>query len=248
MRLHLGRLNQVFFETEKKIIDKLVQEEAEIVEEEKSTNYEEAETDEEEKSTHYEEVEIVEEEQSTDHEEAESVEEEKSTDYEEAEIVEEEQSTDHERIGELDEKEVLIGSGTELMDEKLEEPETISTGVIVSMTEITENRGSVNKTELVDNKLRVLFVLKPMMDVEPILKEKTEDPVSDDIMTEESQVTSDPGEESATKIRNVLGSKDLVVKNKDDGKVDGETADDEAVDDEVPGAEAEDGEVTDGER
>ena len=40
MRLHLGRLNQVFLETEKKIRDELVQERAEIVEEEKSTDYE----------------------------------------------------------------------------------------------------------------------------------------------------------------------------------------------------------------
>ena len=40
MKLHLGRLNQVSSETKKKIEDELVQEQAEIVEEEKSTDFE----------------------------------------------------------------------------------------------------------------------------------------------------------------------------------------------------------------
>ena len=209
-----------------------------------------------------------------------------------------------------------VVSEAELLNEKLEEPETTNTGTIVSMTEITEDKVSVNKTELVDDKLRALFIPKPMMDGEPILTEEKEesvadnlmtkesqsklDPipklmmevepilteekedsvsdnlmtkesrsklypipklmmdvesvlteekegsVSDDIMIEESQVRSDPGEESAMKIRNVSGSKDMAAKNKDDGKADEEAAEDEVgageTEENVEEVDSEDGE------
>merc|ERR1712105_64859 len=101
-----------------------------------------------------------------------------------------------------------------------------------------------------ESRSKLYPIPKQMMDVESVLTEEKEGSVSDDLLTEESQVMSDPGEESAIKIGNgsgskdlavknkddekVSGSKDLEVKNKDDEKVDGETADDEAVDDEVP--------------
>ena len=119
---------------------------------------------------------------------------------------------------------------------------------------LTENKEDSVSDNLITkaSRSKLYPIPKLMKDVESVLTEEKEGSVSDVLITEESQVTSDPGEESAMKIINVSGSKDLAVKNKDDekvsgskdeGKVDGETADKEAVDDGVP----EDGDITDGE-
>ena len=219
-------------------------------------------------------------------EEAEIVEEEKSTDYEEVEIVEEEKATDYEIIQEMDEKEILkVVSEAEPVNEKLEEPieETIINEAIVSMTEIIEVEVSVNETELVDDKLKVLFIPKPMMDGEPILTEKKEDSVSDNLMTEESRFKIDPipktmmdGEPILTeekedsvsddlmteesrfkidpigklskKIRKLSagpGSKDIAVKRKNDEIANDETADGGEADGKVTDEEAKDDGVTD---
>ena len=56
-----------------------------------------------------------------------------------------------------------------------------------------------------------------------------EDPVSDELMTEESWFTIDPTEKSEMKIRNLSacpGSKDIAIKSKEDEIADDETADD----------------------
>ena len=85
-------------------------------------------------------------------------------------------------------------SEVEQVDDKLEEPvvETIIIEAVVPTTEIIAEEVSVSETDLVNDQIKVLFIPKPLLDVEPTLtEEKLEDAPMIQIETNSSMVSEE---------------------------------------------------------